>query len=121
MTETQFRLAPCFTKGEAKVRKEVSYTMRNYEAMYVLRPDLDEEQVNAAIEKFSEIITKNGGEVTKVEQWGKRRLAYEVQKLREGFYVLCNFAADTELPKELERNFKISDQVIRYLVIREGE
>lgn len=95
--------------------------MRNYEAMYVLRPDLDEEQVNAAVEKFSEIITNNGGEVNKVEQWGKRRLAYEVQKLREGFYVLCNFAGDTELPKELERNFKISDQVIRFLVIREGE
>lgn len=95
--------------------------MRNYETMYVLRPDLDEEQVNAAIEKFSEIITNNGGEVTKVEQWGKRRLAYEVQKLREGFYVLCYFTADTELPKELERNFKISDQVIRYLVIRQGE
>lgn len=95
--------------------------MRNYEAMYVLRPELDEEQVNAAVEKFSEIIANNGGEVTKVEQWGKRRLAYEVQKLREGFYVLTYFTGDTELPKELERNFKISDQVIRFLVIREGE
>ena len=106
---------------EAKVRKEVSYTMRNYEAMYVLRPDMDEEQVNEAIEKFSEIIAANGGEVTKLEPWGKRRLANEVEKLREGYYVLCYFTGNTELPKELERNFKISDRVIRFLVVREGE
>ena len=95
--------------------------MRNYEAMYVLRPEMDEEQINAAIEKFSDIITANGGEVTKVEQWGKRRLVYEVEKLREGYYVLCYFTGNTELPKELERNFKISDRVIRFLVVREGE
>ncbi|MEE0776899.1 MAG: 30S ribosomal protein S6 [Bacillota bacterium] len=95
--------------------------MRNYETMYVLRPDMDEEQVNAAVEKFSGIIAANGGEVTKVEHWGKRRLAYEVQKLREGYYVLCYFTAGADLPKELERNFKISDEVIRFLVVREGE
>ena len=94
--------------------------MRNYEAMYVLRPDMDEEQINAAVEKFSGIIAANGGEVTKVDHWGKRRLAFEVQKLR-GYYVLCYFTADADLPKELERNFKISDEVIRFLVVREGE
>lgn len=95
--------------------------MRNYETIFVLRPDMDEEQIKAAIEKFSGIITSNGGEVTKVEEWGKRRLAYEVQKLREGYYVLCYFNADPELPKELERNYKIADEVIRYIVVREGE
>lgn len=95
--------------------------MRDYEAMYVLRPDMEEEQVNATIDRFSEIITNNGGEVTKVEPWGLRRLAYEVQKLREGYYVLCYFKGSTELPRELERNFKISDSVIRFLVVREGE
>ncbi len=95
--------------------------MRNYEAMYVLRPDLDEEQVQANVDRFSEIITKNGGEVTKVDLWGKRRLAYEVKKLREGYYVLCFFTAGPDLPLELERNFKIADEVIRFLVVREGE
>lgn len=95
--------------------------MRAYEAMYVLRPELDEEQVNTQIEKFSGIIADNGGEVTKVDQWGKRRLAYEVEKVREGYYVLCYFNADADLPKELERNFRISDSVIRFLVVREGE
>ena len=95
--------------------------MRNYETIYVLRPEMDEEQVNAAVEKFSGIITANGGGVTKVEHWGKRRLAYEVKKLREGYYVLCYFTGSTELPKELERNYKISDEVIRFLVVREGE
>ncbi len=61
--------------------------MRNYETVYVLRPELDEEQVQAAVDRFSDVITKNGGEVTKVDLWGKRRLAYEVNKMREGIYV----------------------------------
>ena len=95
--------------------------MRNYETMFVLHPDLDEEQTQASIDKYSAIITGGGGEVTKVEIWGKRRLAYEGKKLREGIYVLCHFSAGADLPLELERNFKISDDVIRYLIVREGE
>ncbi len=90
--------------------------MRKYETLFVLRPSLEEEKRNEIIEKFKNIIAADG-EVEKVEEWGNRKLAYEIEKLRDGYYVLVNFKANTELPKELERNFKIADEVIRYMVI----
>lgn len=90
--------------------------MRKYEAIYILRPNLEEEKRNELIEKFNGIIN-NDGEVTKVDEWGTRKLAYEIEKLREGFYVYLNFNANVSLPHELERNFKISDDVIRYIVV----
>ncbi|MCR6545549.1 30S ribosomal protein S6 [Dehalobacterium formicoaceticum] len=95
--------------------------MRAYEAMYIIRPDFDEEKVKATMEKYSTLIQNNGGELGKVDLWGKRRLAYEVKKLHEGFYVLMKFNGQAEVPAELERNFKISDDVIRYLVVKEEE
>ncbi len=95
--------------------------MRAYEAMYIIRPDFDEEKLQAAIEKYSSLIQNNGGELVKVDLWGKRRLAYEIKKLREGYYVLVKFNGSAETPAELERNFKISDDVIRYLIVKEGE
>ncbi len=91
--------------------------MTNYETMYILKPDLEEEKKDALIAKFSEIITSNGGEVTKTDEWGKRRLAYPINYINDGYYVLTYFSADSELPTELERNFKISDDVIRYMVV----
>ena len=73
------------------------------------------------IEKYTALIQNNGGEVTKVDPWGKRRLAYEIDKIREGYYVLVEFNADVELPAELERNFRIADEIMRYMVVRVGE
>ncbi|MCT4633380.1 MAG: 30S ribosomal protein S6 [Firmicutes bacterium] len=90
--------------------------MRKYEVIYILRPNLEEEKRNELIEKFNGIIN-NDGEVTNVDEWGVRKLAYEIEKLREGFYVYVNFNANVTLPQELERNFKISDDVIRYIVV----
>ncbi|MGI6711333.1 MAG: 30S ribosomal protein S6 [Bacillota bacterium] len=95
--------------------------MREYEAMYIIRPDLDEEATQAVISKFSSLIESNGGELVKMEPWGKRRLAYEINKIREGYYVLLKFKGDAKVPFELERNFKISDEIIRYLILKEGE
>ncbi|MBX6395952.1 MAG: 30S ribosomal protein S6 [Alicyclobacillaceae bacterium] len=95
--------------------------MRNYEALYVLRPDLDEEATAEQVQRFSELVTNQGGEVKEVNTWGKRRLAYEIQGFRDGYYVLMKFAANTELPKELERVFRISEPVIRYIVVRDDE
>jgi len=89
--------------------------MRKYEVMYILRPDLEQEAVEAVTEKFKGIIS-NGGEITKHEVMGKRRLAYEIQKLREGIYVLVNFNAAPEIVNELDRVLRISDEVIRFLV-----
>jgi len=91
--------------------------MTNYETLYILKPDLEEEKKDALVAKFSEIITSNGGNVTKTDEWGKRKLAYPINYINDGYYVLTYFSADSELPAELERNFKISDDVIRYIVV----
>ena len=90
--------------------------MRKYETLFILRPSIEEEKKNELLEKFKGIIAADG-EVEKVEEWGNRKLAYEIEKLREGYYVLVNFKANTDLPKELERNFKIADDVIRYIIV----
>jgi len=95
--------------------------LREYEVMYIIKPGLEEDNYNQIIEKFNALVQTNGGEIIKVEPWGKRRLAYEIEKLREGYYVLMRINGAPELPKELERNFKIDDQIMRYLVIRVGE
>ena len=95
--------------------------MREYEALYIVKPNYDEEQYAQFVEKYNALIQNNGGEIIKVEPWGKRRLAYEIDKLREGYYVLVRFNAEAEVPAELERNFKIADEIMRYLVVRVGE
>lgn len=89
--------------------------MRKYEVMYIIRPDIEQEAVQAAVEKFQGVIS-NGGEITKHEVQGKRRLAYEIKKFRDGVYVLVNFTAEPAVVTELERIMKISDEVIRYLI-----
>ncbi|MFP4975109.1 30S ribosomal protein S6 [Paenibacillus sp. CN-4] len=89
--------------------------MRKYEVMYIIRPDIEQEAVQAAVDKFQGIIS-NGGEITKHEVQGKRRLAYEIKKFRDGVFVLVNFTAEPAVVTELERLMKISDEVIRYLI-----
>ncbi|HOJ79166.1 MAG TPA: 30S ribosomal protein S6 [Bacillota bacterium] len=95
--------------------------MRNYEAMYILKPELEEEAINAAVSKFEDIIKDNGGEIVKTEPWGKKRLAYEVQDYTEGFYVLMTFKAPAATSQELERIMKIQDNVLRHLVIKKED
>ena len=90
--------------------------MRKYETIFILRSSIEEEKRVEAIEKFKSIISADG-EIERVEEWGNRKLAYEIEKLRDGYYVLVNFKANPTLPKELERNFKISDDVIRYIIV----
>lgn len=92
--------------------------MRKYEVMYIIRPDIEQEAVQATVEKFQGII-QNGGEITKHDVMGKRRLAYEINKIRDGVYVLVNFTATPEVVAELERILKISDEVIRYLITKD--
>ena len=94
--------------------------MKNYELVYVLRPTLDDEAKTAVLDKVKAII-ETSGEGETVDVWGARRLAYEIQKLNEGFYVLVNFKASTDIPKELDRNLKISDSVIRHMIINLDE
>ena len=95
--------------------------MNKYEVVYIIDPAVEDEARKALIARFNELITGNGGSVDKVEEWGKKRLAYAIDYKTEGYYVLVNFQAEAELPKELERNLQISDSVIRYQVIRQIE
>ena len=93
--------------------------MRKYETIFILHPSLDEEAVKANIEKFKGVIENGGGTIENVDFWGKRKLAYEIAKVNEGFYTLINFEANTELPKELHRVFRITDGVIRHIVVKQ--
>ncbi|MEG1548275.1 MAG: 30S ribosomal protein S6 [Clostridia bacterium] len=92
--------------------------MNKYEALYIITPELEEEANHAIIEKFSGIITANGGEIGNVDEWGKKQLAYPIKYKTEGYYVLVNFEAAPELPMELERNFKNDEKIIRFMVVR---
>lgn len=94
--------------------------MNSYETLYVIKPNLEDEARAALIQKFSAIITDNGGEVESVDEWGKRKLAYAIDYISEGYYVLVNFKSNAELPAELERNFRINDNVMRYMVIKKA-
>ncbi|MDA8333515.1 MAG: 30S ribosomal protein S6 [Peptococcaceae bacterium] len=94
---------------------------RKYETMFILRPELEEPQQTALIDRFSNLITENGGEIVKVDRWGKRRLTYEIDKLREGYYVVIKFTGDTELEKELTRVYRITDGVIRNIIVLEED
>lgn len=92
--------------------------MRNYEVLYVLRPELEEEAIDAVISRFEEIIAKSGGTVLKTDKWGKRRLAYEIKDQMEGFYVLTTFQAPKEASSELDRLMRIAEEVLRHLIVR---
>ena len=93
--------------------------MNRYEMIYIIDADLEETARKELIEKVSALITNNGGEIEKVDEtWGKRRLAYAIDYKTEGWYVLVNFKAPVELPRELERNLQINENVLRYLVIK---
>ena len=96
--------------------------MNKYEVMYVIDTALEDQARTDVINRFSGIVESNGGKVERVDEWGKRRLAYAINYKTEGYYVLMYMSAPSDLPRELERNFKISDAILRYLVTRlEGE
>lgn len=95
--------------------------MRPYECMIILDPALEEEQLNGVVERLSSVITSNGGHVEKTENWGKRRLAYEIKGRDEGIYTLLHFKAGHAATQELERIMKITDGVVRYLLVRKDE
>ena len=92
--------------------------MRNYEIMVISRPDLDEAGVQAVVDKISGLITNNGGTIDKLEPTRKQRLAYEIQDLREGFYTLVYFKGEPKTAEELNRVLKITDEVIRFMIVR---
>lgn len=94
--------------------------MRAYEVMYIVKP-VEEEAFDAVVKKFDNLIAANGGAIEKTDRWGKKRLAYEIQDLSEGLYVLVNFQAEPACVKELDRVMKITDEILRHMIIRKGE
>ena len=94
--------------------------MRDYETMFIIEPDLEEEAIDATVGKFESLVTDSGGTVTSIDRWGKRRLAYEIAGHTEGIYVIIEFSAEPGVARELERVFRITDEVIRHIVIRKG-
>jgi small subunit ribosomal protein S6 len=92
--------------------------MRIYEELFIVKPDAPEEEADQFVEQLRTQLTSAGATVDKVEKWGKRRLAYKVDKYREGAYVLLQFTAKPETVKELERRLRVSDIVLKFLTVR---
>jgi small subunit ribosomal protein S6 len=102
------------------VSSQVGGGLCNYELVVVVRPEADEENFESTVESISRFITGKGGVVSEVERWGKRRLAYPIKQHGEGHYVLTRFQMKPEYNKELETSLKISEDVIRHLLIKLG-
>jgi len=94
--------------------------MNKYESVIIINPNIDEEAVKALVEKFTNLINSDG-KLEKADELGKRRLAYEVNKNKEGYYVVFYFEANTSLIAELERNYRITDEVIKFMTIKVDE
>ena len=92
-----------------------------YELMVILNPEFDERQVAPRLEQFLKVITADGGSIDKVDVWGKRRLAYEIQKKTEGIYAVVNFTATSAATQELDRQLNLSEQIMRTKVLRAEE
>ncbi|GKV57702.1 30S ribosomal protein S6 [Sporosarcina sp. NCCP-2222] len=92
--------------------------MRKYEIMYIIRPTVEDEAKKALIERFNDILTSNGAEIIESKEWGKRRLAYEIDDLREGYYQLVTANAKTEAIDEFNRLANINENIIRYMAVR---
>jgi len=92
-----------------------------YELMVILTPEIDERTVAPTLDKFLKVITNDGGSIEKVDIWGKRRLAYEIQKKNEGIYAVVNFTATSEATQELDRQLKLNESIMRTKVLRAEE
>lgn len=95
--------------------------MRRYETVWVVHGDLPDEEVKTTIEKFTGIITNQGGTIINLEEWGRKKLAYKIGNTWRGFYVVADFVGRPDTVKELERNYRIDDRIIRYLTIKKAD
>jgi small subunit ribosomal protein S6 len=89
--------------------------------MYVVRPNIEEDAKKALVERFNEILTSNGAEIIEAKDWGKRRLAYDINDFKEGFYQIVRVNSTDQATNEFDRLAKINDDIIRHIVIREEE
>ena len=103
----------------ARDQKEVQATMNKYELALVVDAKIEEDVRVATLEKAKDYVTKFGGNITEVEEWGKKKLAYEIQHMKEGYYYFVKFDAEANVPGELEQVVRIMDNVLRFLCIRQ--
>ena len=111
-------LIPCSMYDRARDQKEVT-SMNKYELALVVSAKLEDEERVATVEKVKAYIERFGGQITNVDDWGKKRLAYEIQKMKEGFFYFIQFDAAATAPAEIEARVRIMDNVLRYLVVRQ--
>ncbi|MCS7316060.1 MAG: 30S ribosomal protein S6 [Bryobacterales bacterium] len=95
--------------------------MRIYEQLFIVRPDATQEEIDSFLEQITGVISGAGGNVRKLEKWGVRKLAYPVEKRHEGYYVLLEYGSAPDVVKEIERRFRVSDLVLKYLTVRIDE
>ncbi|MGE8204789.1 30S ribosomal protein S6 [Heyndrickxia sp. NPDC080065] len=95
--------------------------MKKYEVMYIIRPNIEDEAKKAVVERFDNVLATQGAEIIESKDWGKRRLAYEIEDFRDGFYRLVKVNASPEAVQEFDRLAKISGDIIRHIVIKEEE
>ena len=93
--------------------------MNKYELAVVVNAKIEDDARTATIEKVKEYVTRFGSTITNVDEWGKKKLAYEIQKMSEGFYYFIQFEADADAPAEIERRVRIMEDVLRYLCVRQ--
>ncbi|MDQ7818327.1 MAG: 30S ribosomal protein S6 [Melioribacteraceae bacterium] len=90
---------------------------RNYESVVLINAALEDEQIEATISRILEVLTTNGGEILEVDKWGRKRLAYPIKKAKSGYYLVLRFTAPTQLITTLERNYRLDENIIRYITI----
>ena len=95
--------------------------MRRYETIYIANPNLDDEALKEVVTKFSDLIKKLKGSIVKIDEWGKRKMAYEVKRFDKGHYVLLDFCGLPEMVMELERNLKLDDRILKYSTVKIDE
>ena len=95
--------------------------MNHYETIYIVNPTLEDDSLKEAIDKFSDLIKKLKGSIVKVNEWGKRKLAYDVKRFDKGYYVVLDFCALPKMVTELERNLKLDDRILKYITVKIDE
>ncbi len=95
--------------------------MRRYETIYILRPSMNEDEINTTIDNSNAIITGDKGQIIEIDRWGMRKLAYPIKKELQGFYVFCDYSGTPEAVAEMERKFRIDDAVLRYMTIKTAD
>lgn len=113
---TQFSLFP--EEPGARDHKEVQ-NMNKYELAVVVSAKIEDDARTETVEKVKALVERFGGQISEVDEWGKRRLAYEIQKMKEGYYYFVRFEADSTVPAEIESRLRIMDNVLRFLCVRQ--